>query len=917
MISHEYLLTNRVNSATEPTNPLSQTLEIPDYQRELAWNFDKMLKLWKDIFRHLQITQNLSEDPFFLGNITLNYNENTLQLVDGQQRMTTLHIISSAIRDALITSGHQEYGFQIQKNLIIKDFTNNPPEPLLLPKANPVLTPALDETLSSRRKLEPYHKLIVPVDTGCIINNDTNLTASTDINVNIDVSKMYLWSSPMLEKHILIRRDEEFITDCKILWKMTHQMVHSSPVGVSLTLHSFADFELKVGDQIWLKQDAIWWHEHKEHKFDKKFYHKDWNTMFSLDFRKLYIRVRGDIEHYIKNEKIFKNTSKKTISTTDFFQKSFPPENNLLSPIIHFYGEKIEVLDSSNTSVEFLHVNKKQKLDMTETNAKRKYYERIPRLLTLEGLQPFTSGITELTGDHKIKIPFENRYSSIRLNENERLQAVYQLITDINFVSVTFSGPPKNAIGYFLDVNDPSKHSPLKTYDLINGLIEKISSSENHSHNSPGYKLVQSWEMIRRNIYLTHDKDSSCAEKFFYNYLMASKRWDKNKRYEENNTYLGLSTNWENSGKLRKPDGSYNLNYLQKEFKEMEEYSIIFNEIMSPRVIDCSLPGAAINPTPEIQSKIRRKQYLFILGKAKDAQWISPYMALCYWLNKKNISLKEKHLEHFLKDHITLILKYGNLWNSILKPATANGTMYQCAYCTGTDDHQKSFYQSNAYFDTIVGLNKYIDTVHKKISSKSIGDSLNNSEIKDLVYYLRYAKFYEKAIGNRNFYSIGNIHLNHVKRGNILFLLFAYESTLDSNDPIHWSERIEIEHILPQKPKYWGRPWFNAGNVRPDHTTYKDYLGNQMLIEVAINRHVSNQPLDSKQKKSDCHSDFYYPMVDSLGAPTTSCRDGKHYDASNFQSVKDFSATTSWTKSDIEDRTQKIMDAIITEFNDF
>ncbi|MFL2960780.1 MAG: DUF262 domain-containing protein [Candidatus Thalassarchaeaceae archaeon] len=271
VISHEYLLTNRVNSATEPTNPVSQTLAIPDYQRELAWNFDKMLKLWKDIFRHLQITQNLSEDPFFLGNITLNYNENTLQLVDGQQRMTTLHIISSAIRDALITSGHQDYGFNIQQNLIIKDFTNNPLEPLLLPKANPVLNPALDETLSSRRKLEPYHKLIVPVDTGCIINNNINLTASTDINVNIDATKNYLWSSPMLEKHILIRRDEEFITDCKILWKMTHQMMKANPVGVSLKLHSFADFELKVGDQIWLKQDAIWWHEDKEHKVDTNF----------------------------------------------------------------------------------------------------------------------------------------------------------------------------------------------------------------------------------------------------------------------------------------------------------------------------------------------------------------------------------------------------------------------------------------------------------------------------------------------------------------------------------------------------------------------------------------------------------------------------------------------------------------------
>jgi hypothetical protein len=262
-------------------------------------------------------------------------------------------------------------------------------------------------------------------------------------------------------------------------------------------------------------------------------------------------------------------------------------------------------------------------------------------------------------------------------------------------------------------------------------------------------------------------------------------------------------------------------------------------------------------------------------------------------------------------------LKYGNLWNSIMTPATVNGTMYQCVNCTATDEHQKSFYQSNAYFDTIVGLNKYIDTVHKTISSKSNGGSLKQSEIDGLVYYLRNAKFYETPIGNRNFYSIADIHLKHVKRGNILFLLFAYESTLDSNDPIHWSERIEIEHILPQKPKYWGIPWFDAGNVRPVHTTYKDYLGNQMLIEVAINRHVSNQPLKSKQTKSDCHSDFYYPKKDSRGAPKTSCRDGKHYDASNFQSVKDFSAITSWNKTDIENRTQMIMDAIIKEFNDF
>ena len=116
------------------------------------------------------------------------------------------------------------------------------------------------------------------------------------------------------------------------------------------------------------------------------------------------------------------------------------------------------------------------------------------------------------------------------------------MITNVTFVSVTFAGTPDDAIDYFLDVHDPNKHSPLQTYDLVNGLVEKIvSTGGTFAPGSDGALLVSAWTEIKNYIYYQHDKNPSVSQDFFYYYLMASKRWkSSSERYEAHQSFEGL-----------------------------------------------------------------------------------------------------------------------------------------------------------------------------------------------------------------------------------------------------------------------------------------------------------------------------------------------------------------------------------------
>lgn len=78
---------------------------IPDYQRPYAWNEVECDTLWDDLFAFAFPEENFDnfndEEEYFLGPIVtfLNKDTNKLEVIDGQQRLTTLMLLLRAFYD--------------------------------------------------------------------------------------------------------------------------------------------------------------------------------------------------------------------------------------------------------------------------------------------------------------------------------------------------------------------------------------------------------------------------------------------------------------------------------------------------------------------------------------------------------------------------------------------------------------------------------------------------------------------------------------------------------------------------------------------------------------------------------------------------------------------------------------------------
>lgn len=78
---------------------------IPDYQRPYAWTIDECTTLWEDIFNFAIPDGDASKfdsdnEEYFLGPIVTFKNENNkLEVIDGQQRLTTLMLLLRAFYD--------------------------------------------------------------------------------------------------------------------------------------------------------------------------------------------------------------------------------------------------------------------------------------------------------------------------------------------------------------------------------------------------------------------------------------------------------------------------------------------------------------------------------------------------------------------------------------------------------------------------------------------------------------------------------------------------------------------------------------------------------------------------------------------------------------------------------------------------
>lgn len=78
---------------------------VPDFQREYVWQREQVEKLLQDIYDEFydEERQLIKGPEYFLGSIVVcEGDDDTFQLIDGQQRMTTIYLVFCSIRDLLI-----------------------------------------------------------------------------------------------------------------------------------------------------------------------------------------------------------------------------------------------------------------------------------------------------------------------------------------------------------------------------------------------------------------------------------------------------------------------------------------------------------------------------------------------------------------------------------------------------------------------------------------------------------------------------------------------------------------------------------------------------------------------------------------------------------------------------------------------
>lgn len=96
---------------------------VPNYQRSYKWEEEHIKSLFSDLTKSI----DNSESEYFLGTIVLSKKENSkeLEIVDGQQRITTIVILLSAIRNYFESKGKSQSAISIQTDFISTFDTRN------------------------------------------------------------------------------------------------------------------------------------------------------------------------------------------------------------------------------------------------------------------------------------------------------------------------------------------------------------------------------------------------------------------------------------------------------------------------------------------------------------------------------------------------------------------------------------------------------------------------------------------------------------------------------------------------------------------------------------------------------------------------------------------------------------------------
>lgn len=106
----------------------TNTVIMPDYQREFAWGSKTLSNLLDSLNQHLinhdQILPAVP-DPFYIGNMITVNAAGRIPIVDGQQRLTSIQLLAALIRDYAISREQYDGAYTIDENFVWKRDANN------------------------------------------------------------------------------------------------------------------------------------------------------------------------------------------------------------------------------------------------------------------------------------------------------------------------------------------------------------------------------------------------------------------------------------------------------------------------------------------------------------------------------------------------------------------------------------------------------------------------------------------------------------------------------------------------------------------------------------------------------------------------------------------------------------------------
>ncbi len=96
MITKNELKKNTINSLLTTSNNLK--FIVPEYQRPYVWDEEKAEKLFDDIWEFTKKQKSVNtEETYFLGSLVACENRHNIEIIDGQQRITSLFLLLRAI----------------------------------------------------------------------------------------------------------------------------------------------------------------------------------------------------------------------------------------------------------------------------------------------------------------------------------------------------------------------------------------------------------------------------------------------------------------------------------------------------------------------------------------------------------------------------------------------------------------------------------------------------------------------------------------------------------------------------------------------------------------------------------------------------------------------------------------------------